>query len=246
LLKEAKALCDEGGFKRFKEKFCPSLGRSRSYELFAVSVGRKTDEQTKSETRERQRKHRTKIKAKLAETEPLRVGDKPEGEIDVERPLVTDEPERNAVNATDIALREFNEKILRLVQMTRTNKPERFAKTSVSVTNLSQLGRFLEKVAAASEALNPARADQLVDVGQEGPANPPPHHFDADSAGPVASGSACLSLGCLESRMSQRNGEISSNDSAQEKAKHATAASLPEDPHVPSSAHHPADNGGSR
>jgi hypothetical protein len=164
LLSEAKAFCDEGGFKRFKEKFCPSLGRSRSYELFAVSAGRKTDEQTKNETRERQRKYRTKIKAKLAETERLPVGDRPDVEIG---PLVTDEPERNAVNATDIALREFNEKILRLVQMTRGRKPERFDKTSVRASDLSQFGRFLEKVAAASEASTAERAGQLCDIEQE-------------------------------------------------------------------------------
>ena len=37
--------------------------------------------------------------------------------------------------------------------MTRGHRPERFAKTSVDVPDLSQFGRFLEKVAAASEAL---------------------------------------------------------------------------------------------
>jgi ParB-like chromosome segregation protein Spo0J len=57
--------------------------------------------------------------------------------------------EGNAVNAKDIALSEFNEKILRLVQMTDGHSPERFAKTSVHASDLSRLGRFLEKVAAA-------------------------------------------------------------------------------------------------
>jgi DNA-binding GntR family transcriptional regulator len=36
--------------------------------------------------------------------------------------------------------------------MTRDRKPERFAKTSVPVADLSQLRRFLEGVAAASGA----------------------------------------------------------------------------------------------
>jgi hypothetical protein len=50
--------------------------------------------------------------------------------------------------------------------MTRGHRPERFAKTSVDVPDLSQFGRFLEKVAAASEALKAERA-QLSDVEQE-------------------------------------------------------------------------------
>jgi ParB-like chromosome segregation protein Spo0J len=58
--------------------------------------------------------------------------------------------EGKAVISRDIALREFNEKILRLVQMTRGHKPKRFAKTSVHASDLSQLGRFLEEVAAAA------------------------------------------------------------------------------------------------
>ena len=64
--------------------------------------------------------------------------------------------EGKAVTARDIALREFNEKILRLVQMTRGHKPGRFAKTSVPARNLVQLGRFLAEVAdaASAEAMN--------------------------------------------------------------------------------------------
>jgi ParB-like chromosome segregation protein Spo0J len=57
--------------------------------------------------------------------------------------------EGKAVNAKDIALSEFNEKILRLVQMTHGHSPERFAKTSAQTSDLSRLGRFLEKVATA-------------------------------------------------------------------------------------------------
>jgi hypothetical protein len=49
-------------------------------------------------------------------------------------------------------LREFNKETLRLVQVTRGRKPERFAKTTVPVPHLSQLGRFLTEVAAASGA----------------------------------------------------------------------------------------------
>jgi hypothetical protein len=44
LLAEAKAKCNAGGFKAFKEKFCPDLGRSRIYELLAIGAGKKTSE----------------------------------------------------------------------------------------------------------------------------------------------------------------------------------------------------------
>jgi len=31
LIVEAKALCDAGGFKKFREQFCPQLGKTQSY-----------------------------------------------------------------------------------------------------------------------------------------------------------------------------------------------------------------------
>lgn len=172
LLGEAKALCDEGGFEVFREKFCLGLSNSRSYELHAIAAGRKTIEQTKAETRERQTKHRAKTMAKLAEAK-AKLAEIEAAEIPLvtdksEPPSVTDKPEHRAVAAKDIALREFNEKILRLVQITRGRKPERFAETSVHTSDLLQLGSFLEKVAAAAstEAMKAEHA-QLADVEQE-------------------------------------------------------------------------------
>jgi ParB-like nuclease domain len=64
------------------------------------------------------------------------------------------EPTRHkAVSAKDIAVDEFDVHVLRLVQMIRGGrKPERFAKTSVSTSDLSSLGRFLAEVAEAVKA----------------------------------------------------------------------------------------------
>jgi hypothetical protein len=53
LLAEAKAKCDAGGFKAFKERYCPNLGRSRIYELLQIGSGKKTVEQVKAEGRGR-------------------------------------------------------------------------------------------------------------------------------------------------------------------------------------------------
>ena len=49
--------------------------------------------------------------------------------------------------AKDIALSEFDDHVLRLLQMTGKAKPARFARTSVDVDKLLQLSRFLAEVA---------------------------------------------------------------------------------------------------
>lgn len=57
---QAQELCDEGGFVAFKEKFCPSLGRSRAYELLAIATGKKSIADTRASNRDRQARHRAK------------------------------------------------------------------------------------------------------------------------------------------------------------------------------------------
>ena len=49
--------------------------------------------------------------------------------------------------AKDIALSEFDDHVLRLLQMTGKAKPARFVRTSVDVDKLLQLSRFLAEVA---------------------------------------------------------------------------------------------------
>jgi hypothetical protein len=56
---------------------------------------------------------------------------------------------RRATNAKDIGLSKFDGHILRLLQMVRKAKPVRFAKTSVSAADLTQLSKFLLKVGAS-------------------------------------------------------------------------------------------------
>jgi hypothetical protein len=58
LLAQAKAACTEGGFDVFHERFCPALGRTRTYELLAIASGEKSNEQVRAETRKRVKKHR--------------------------------------------------------------------------------------------------------------------------------------------------------------------------------------------
>jgi hypothetical protein len=64
LLAEAKGLCDGGGFKKFRELFCPQLGKSQAYALLAISAGKKTLAEHRAN--ERDRKQRTREKQKAA------------------------------------------------------------------------------------------------------------------------------------------------------------------------------------
>ena len=59
-LADAQRTCDEGGFKAFREKFFPELGKSRVYELLQIATNKKSIEQIKANTRERVAKHRAK------------------------------------------------------------------------------------------------------------------------------------------------------------------------------------------
>jgi hypothetical protein len=59
-LAQARDLCDADGFDAFHEKFCPDLGRSRTYELLAIATGKSSIEDTRASTRERVTRHRAK------------------------------------------------------------------------------------------------------------------------------------------------------------------------------------------
>jgi hypothetical protein len=58
LLAEAKAKCRDLGFKAFKEKYCPDLGKTRLYELLAIGDGRNTPEKINAAANERKKRHR--------------------------------------------------------------------------------------------------------------------------------------------------------------------------------------------
>jgi hypothetical protein len=61
LLEEAQRLCaDDAAFVAFKKKYCPRLGKSRTYELLAVEQGKKTIEQIRADTARRMRAMRAR------------------------------------------------------------------------------------------------------------------------------------------------------------------------------------------
>ena len=63
LMDEAERLCDGGGFKKFRELFCPRLRKSQAYVRHAIATGKKKIEHHKAEQRDRQRKSRAKRKS---------------------------------------------------------------------------------------------------------------------------------------------------------------------------------------
>jgi hypothetical protein len=59
-LANAKQVCDEGGFTAFREKFCPTLSQSCTYELLSIANSKTSVEEIRAATRARVTKHRAK------------------------------------------------------------------------------------------------------------------------------------------------------------------------------------------
>lgn len=152
LLAEAKKLCDGGGFKKFREQFCPQLGKSQAYAMLAIAAGKKTFIGHRTEERERKRKTRANQKAAPAansgtvpENSELQEGS------NATAPLATT-PKRptkpkTATAAKDIAAEEFTGHAARLLQIIKGAKPRRFIDTGIQPDDLVRLGAFLSDVA---------------------------------------------------------------------------------------------------
>ena len=159
-LAKAKQACDDGGFKAFREKFFPDLGRTRVYELLSIATNKKSVEQVRADTRARTARSRANKKAESSAT----VADKSEPEpserqefppevapadapsiVPEQRPKAAAPP--RAVTSKDEALSDFTARVLDLMRRTRGQKVERFAKTAVKADDLAKLGKFLTDLA---------------------------------------------------------------------------------------------------
>ncbi len=121
LLNEAKGYCNEAGFAAFRRRFCPSLGKSRAYEMLAIASGRKTLAQVKAAGAARQAKYQARLKAVAAV--------------------------HSVSDGKPSTLRQFTASVLELVLLTATTKPAEFRKTTAPATDLKQLAAFLRAVA---------------------------------------------------------------------------------------------------
>jgi hypothetical protein len=132
LLAEAATYCDRGGFNAFRKTHCPSLGKSRAYELLAIASGRKTVEQSKAQGRVRQARHVAKLKAVASAMRPHSGGMRGHG-----MPSVSD------------GNSQFSRFVLELVLLTATASPAEFVSTTANTDDLRKLGDFLIAVAGA-------------------------------------------------------------------------------------------------
>lgn len=123
LLTEAATYCDKSGFNTFRKKFCPSLGRSRAYELLAIASGKKSADDTKAVKAARQAKYVARLKA-------------------AGRPSVME-------NVVPLVPRDarFKEHVLELTLLIADATPTKFAGVALPVGDLAKLGRFLLAVA---------------------------------------------------------------------------------------------------
>ena len=163
LLAEAKKLCDGGCFKKFREQFCPQLGKSQAYALLAIAAGKKTF--TAHRTEERERKQRTRANQKAAPA--ANSGTVPEnsepheGSNPAAPPATAPKPttkSKAAPAAKDIASAEFTGHAARLLQMIKGAKPRRFIDTGLKPDDLARLGAFFSDIAKLKS--NPSFAPQ--------------------------------------------------------------------------------------
>ena len=166
LLAEAKELCDGDGFNVFKAKYCPSLGKSRAYEIFAIATNKTTVEEVRAEGRKRQAKSRANKKQAMANsvtvTEKSEPAQEPQGahteasndEGACTEPEQTPEPAKplSAVKSKDEALFKFTDIVSELVRRTIKRKAKHFAGTGVPADDLATLGNLLLDVANLKKA----------------------------------------------------------------------------------------------
>jgi hypothetical protein len=162
LLEEAKELCDDGGFEKFRELFCPQLGKSRAHELLQIAAGKKSLGEIKANTRARVAKHRADKAAvasvTVTDSSPREAEDAPtdaESRDAIDAKVAAGDEaakHRRTINAKDEALFDFSARVMELNRLTGKRKPYRFAKTSVPADILSRLGKFLTDLATIKNA----------------------------------------------------------------------------------------------
>jgi hypothetical protein len=163
LLSEAKELCDDGGFKRFRELFCPHLGKSQAYELLAIAAGKKTLIEHRADARERQRRSRAQRAVdsdSVTVTENSGNGDEGADQesrdpaLDLGRAGVVliethqNDPRlpvahRHGVSPTDEAMRRFNTVVCELIKVTNGKASDRFIATPVATSDIDRLWKYL-------------------------------------------------------------------------------------------------------
>ena len=186
LLAEAKDLCDGEGFNVYKAKYCPSLGKSRAYEIFAIATNKTSVEEVRAEGRKRQAKSRANKKEAMANSVTVTEKSEPAQEPQAAHTEASDEgtctaqeqtPEpaskpRSAVKTKDESSLEFTALCARLLQKIDKQKPDRFAATGIPPDKLAKLGKYLmdlaKKLGAKPNAVFVPQGNGTVSAEQSG------------------------------------------------------------------------------
>lgn len=165
LLSEAKELCDDGGFKKFRELFCPHLGKSQAYELLAIAAGKKTLIEHRADARDRQRRSRAQ-RATLADADSVTVTESSgngnggadgvsqdkapdtegaglasiDADKNAQRALIV---RRHGVSPADEGMRRFNTAACELIKVINTKASDRFIGTPISISDIDRLWKYL-------------------------------------------------------------------------------------------------------
>lgn len=157
LLAEAKSLCDDTGFQKFRELVCPQLSQSQAYKLLAIASGKKTLAEHRAEERERKRRTRARQRAGAANSGTVPEQSEPPTEpiedtegTTADSAAQTDVPKRGSSKSPqvkDTKLIEFNNHVARLTQLTKGAEPRRFIKTAIDADDLNKLSALFSGIA---------------------------------------------------------------------------------------------------
>jgi hypothetical protein len=179
LVAEAKEICFIGGFDKFRELFCPQLGKSQAYVRLDIAAGKTT--LVEHRTKERERKQMARANQKAAAAKFRDVPDKSGLEAPSaftendghEATNLAPEPAkpRRAVAPGDEALIDFSARVMELIRRTAKREPERFSATAVPADDLARLGNFLTDLEnlKKSDAAKPARVLSVKQHAMRGP-----------------------------------------------------------------------------
>jgi hypothetical protein len=182
-INEAKRLCDDGGFNKFRERFCPELGKSQSYVLRAIAAGKKTLAEHRTEERKRKRKSRANQRAATANSGTVPERSKPQeaptkaGAVQVTSTVLeqTPEPKPRSAVASIEAMRVFTVSALEIYRVTNKKRPQHFSATTISVEILAQLGNLFTDIANIQKFKAVKPASSMGNATDEPVATEPEH-----------------------------------------------------------------------
>ncbi len=166
-LAEAQQACDEGGFKAFRERFFPQLGKSRVHELLQIATNKKSVEEVRAGTLERVTRHRANKASSVTVTEKPNECEEPKNipsravEDTVAQPKPASEGTKpgRTIDPGDESVSNFTTVVMELVRLTQKKQPDHFAKSAVPTHELSRVATLLTGLATLKSSACRATPD---------------------------------------------------------------------------------------